>query len=88
MGLEAAIEFIADDELIEITPKNIRLRKRILNTETRLKAQAKLKKWWQGWTGSPGPAYVFLNAMIFFANFSLGIANQNFAWYNIKAMEA
>ena len=44
MGLEAAIEFIADDELIEITPKNIRLRKRILNTETRLKAQAKLKK--------------------------------------------
>ena len=43
-SLEEAIEFIADDELIEVTPKSIRLRKRILNTELRLKAQAKLKK--------------------------------------------
>ena len=43
-SLEEAIEFIADDELIEVTPKSIRLRKRILNTEQRLKAQAKLKK--------------------------------------------
>ncbi len=43
-SLEQAIEFIADDELIEVTPKSIRLRKRILNTENRLKAQAKLKK--------------------------------------------
>ena len=30
MGLEQAIEFINDDELVEVTPKNIRLRKRIL----------------------------------------------------------
>ena len=30
LTLEAAIEFIADDELVEITPKNIRLRKRLL----------------------------------------------------------
>ncbi len=44
MGLEEAIEFIAEDELIEVTPKNIRLRKQILNTANRLKAQAKLKK--------------------------------------------
>ncbi|MGM9681497.1 MAG: translational GTPase TypA, partial [Eubacteriales bacterium] len=44
MGLEEAIEFIADDELIEVTPKSIRLRKSILNTQNRLKAQAKLKK--------------------------------------------
>ncbi len=44
MSLEEAIEFIADDELIEVTPKNIRLRKRILNTANRLKAQSKLKK--------------------------------------------
>lgn len=44
MGLEEAIEFIADDELIEVTPHNIRLRKSILNTQNRLKAQAKLKK--------------------------------------------
>ena len=43
-SLEQAIEFIADDELIEVTPKSIRLRKRILNTENRLKAYAKLKK--------------------------------------------
>ena len=45
---EEAIEFIADDELIEVTPKSIRLRKRILNTELRLKAQSKLKKEQQG----------------------------------------
>ena len=44
MTLEKAIEFIADDELIEVTPKSIRLRKRILNTETRLKWQSKVKK--------------------------------------------
>ena len=44
MGLEESIEFIADDELIEVTPKNIRLRKRILNTESRLTAESKLKK--------------------------------------------
>ena len=40
MSLEEAIEFIADDELIEVTPKSIRLRKQILDTPTRLKAQA------------------------------------------------
>ena len=44
LSLEQAIEFIANDELIEVTPKTIRLRKRILNTELRLKAEAKLKK--------------------------------------------
>ena len=44
MSLEEAIEFINSDELIEVTPKSIRLRKRILNTELRLKAEAKLKK--------------------------------------------
>lgn len=42
-SLEEAIEFIADDELIEVTPKSIRLRKRILNNELRLKDQAKKK---------------------------------------------
>ena len=35
MSLEKAIEFIQDDELVEITPKNIRLRKKILDTKTR-----------------------------------------------------
>ena len=43
-SLEQAIEFISDDELIEVTPKNIRLRKKILNTELRLKAAARNKK--------------------------------------------
>jgi len=39
--LEYCLEFINDDELVEITPENIRLRKRILNTELRKKADAK-----------------------------------------------
>ena len=43
-SLEEAIEFIADDELIEVTPKSIRLRKRILNTELRLKDQSRRRK--------------------------------------------
>ncbi|MBR6411241.1 MAG: translational GTPase TypA [Clostridia bacterium] len=37
LTLEEAIEFIQDDELIEITPKSIRLRKKILDTELRMK---------------------------------------------------
>ena len=40
-SLEQYLEFVADDELIEITPKNIRLRKRILNTEMRAKSRSK-----------------------------------------------
>jgi GTP-binding protein len=35
MGLEQAIEFIADDELVEVTPKSIRLRKRLLDENER-----------------------------------------------------
>ena len=42
-SLEEAIEYINDDELIEVTPKNIRLRKAILNNVDRAKAMAKLK---------------------------------------------
>jgi GTP-binding protein len=44
MSLEEAIEFIADDELIEVTPKSLRLRKIILDTPTRKKAFAAKKK--------------------------------------------
>ncbi len=44
MSLEEAIEFIADDELIEVTPKSIRLRKRILSNDARYKLAGKLKK--------------------------------------------
>ena len=42
LSLEQALEFIADDELVEITPKNIRLRKRILNSEMRAKSRNKM----------------------------------------------
>ncbi len=38
MSLEKAIEFIQDDELVEITPKNIRLRKKILDSKERERA--------------------------------------------------
>ena len=44
LSLEQSLEFINDDELVEVTPKVIRLRKRILSRELRLKAEAKLKK--------------------------------------------
>lgn len=44
LSLEQALEFIADDELMEVTPKNIRLRKRILNTETRAKIKSRSNK--------------------------------------------
>jgi len=37
LSLEQCLEFIADDELVEITPKNIRMRKRILRKELRMK---------------------------------------------------
>ena len=39
LTLEKAVEFIADDELVEITPKSIRLRKRFLKDHERRKAQ-------------------------------------------------
>lgn len=41
MSLEEAMEFINDDEMLEVTPKNLRLRKKTLDTETRLKRKAK-----------------------------------------------
>ena len=37
ISLEEAIEFIADDELMEVTPKSLRLRKKILSNAQRLK---------------------------------------------------
>ncbi|MEG1778372.1 MAG: translational GTPase TypA, partial [Angelakisella sp.] len=39
MSLESCIEFIGDDELIEVTPKSLRMRKRILNNQLRAKAR-------------------------------------------------
>ena len=43
MSLEEALEFIGDDELLEVTPQTIRVRKRILDGELRAKARAKAK---------------------------------------------
>ena len=43
LSLEQSMEFIKDDELVEITPHAIRLRKRILSKEQRMKAQARQK---------------------------------------------
>ncbi len=44
LSLEQAIEFLADDELLEVTPKNFRIRKRILDTELRMKEWARNRK--------------------------------------------
>ncbi len=38
MSLEQCLDFIADDELLEVTPNNLRMRKKILNTSLRAKA--------------------------------------------------
>jgi GTP-binding protein len=43
MSLERAIEFIEDDELVEVTPEAIRIRKRILDESERLKARKREK---------------------------------------------
>ena len=43
MSLEQCLEFIGDDELVEVTPKNIRMRKMILSREQRMKNQNRKK---------------------------------------------
>ena len=43
-SLEQCLEFIEDDELCEVTPKNIRLRKKILNSDLRAKDRAAKRK--------------------------------------------
>ena len=44
MSLDEAIEYLADDELLEVTPLSYRIRKRILNTDERGKQQKKAKE--------------------------------------------
>jgi len=44
MSLEEYLEFIDDDELVEITPKSIRIRKMILDENGRKKAESSKKK--------------------------------------------
>jgi GTP-binding protein len=43
MSLEQALEFIADDECVEVTPTNVRLRKVVLDHSTRGRARANAK---------------------------------------------
>ena len=43
MSLEECLEFMAEDELLEITPKNIRIRKAILDNNLRAKANSRKK---------------------------------------------
>ena len=43
LSLEECLDFLAEDELLEVTPENLRLRKRILKTDLRGKAAAKKK---------------------------------------------
>jgi GTP-binding protein len=43
MSIDEAIEFLADDELLEVTPRSFRIRKSILNTDERGKQQKKAK---------------------------------------------
>jgi GTP-binding protein len=44
MSLDEAIEYLADDELLEVTPESYRIRKRILDTDDRGKQTKKIKE--------------------------------------------
>jgi GTP-binding protein len=44
MSLDEAVEYLADDELLEVTPEAYRIRKRILDTEERGKQTKKAKE--------------------------------------------
>ena len=48
MGLDLALEWIDEEELVELTPKTVRIRNRILKTGLRSKHRA-------GWSDSPEP---------------------------------
>ena len=37
MSIESALEFIGDDEMLEVTPKSLRIRKKILSNQMRMK---------------------------------------------------
>jgi GTP-binding protein len=44
MSLDEAVEYLADDELLEVTPETYRIRKRILDTEERGKQTKKARE--------------------------------------------
>ena len=43
LSLEQSMEFLSDDEILEVTPKSLRLRKKVLSKELRMKQQFKKK---------------------------------------------
>ena len=43
LSLEDCLEFLADDELLEVTPKSLRIRKQILSNHQRAKMRGKIK---------------------------------------------
>jgi GTP-binding protein len=53
LNLEQAIEFIADDEFVEITPKSLRLRKKVLQSNRRKKNSLATVEEVQEWHGGP-----------------------------------
>ena len=44
LSLEQCMEYLADDELLEVTPKNLRMRKRILDHSARMRATMKTRQ--------------------------------------------
>jgi GTP-binding protein len=44
LSLDEAIEYLADDELLEVTPESYRIRKRLLNTEKRGRQNKRAKE--------------------------------------------
>jgi len=44
LSLDDCIEFLSDDELLEVTPASLRIRKRILNNEERQKDQKRRER--------------------------------------------
>ena len=44
MSLDEAIEYLAEDELLEVTPQNFRIRKKILDTSTRMREMVKARR--------------------------------------------
>ena len=51
-SLEESLEFIEEDELVEVTPKSIRIRKRILDHQMRLRSNAKNKQKVRGFSAA------------------------------------
>lgn len=58
MSLEEVIAYIADDELVEVTPNAFRLRKRLLDANERKRARPRRKRRWGEDRNRSAPAYL------------------------------